>query len=136
MSLDEIENLRRQLVSKPKESVDITPREPRKKKADYTLQEWTEYKRAKEREYDAKRRAKKRAEGATIPLEERRALREAARRKTNPPPSSQAFDTVIVAMQALEKAAASREEPATGALAELESHLRDRVRKLRETIQA
>lgn len=134
MSVQEIENLRRQLVSKPREEISRT-QTPRKKRADYTLQEWTEYKRAKEREYDAKRRARKREEGASMNLEQRRELREGARRKANPPPSCQALDTVIAALQGLEKAAASREEPASGALAELESHLRERVQKLKVSIR-
>lgn len=121
MSAEEIESVRRQLLSKPKEPA-IPSRAPRKKRSDYTLQEWTEYKRAREREYDAKRRAKKREEGATMPLEQRREMREAAKKRANPASSSVALDIVVAAAQALQKAG---EEPASGALGELQVHLRE-----------
>ncbi len=105
------------------------------RRSDYSLQEWIEYQRALERGYDAKRRAKKREQGSEMTIDERRIQREEARRRADPPPSAHALDTVILALQGLEKAAAQREEPAYGALAELEEFLKKKVAHLRTTIQ-
>lgn len=103
---------------------------PRLRKADCTLQEWTEHQRALERGYDAKRRARKRLEGNAVPLEERRIAR-AKKEQANPPAADFAFDTLIAAIQGLEKAAAHRDAPAEGMLLELETHLRSRIARLK-----
>lgn len=52
----------------------------RLRKQDYSVQEWTEIDRAREREYDAKRRARKKEELKTTTLDERRRVREQSRK--------------------------------------------------------
>lgn len=132
MELLEIEELRKQLLSRPKDPV----QGPRKmKRSDCTLQEWTDHQRALERGYDAKRRAKKREAGPELTMDERRAKREAIQRRANPPPASNALDTVVSALEALTMAASQGQQPATGCLAELEEHIRERLSRLKNTIQ-
>lgn len=106
----------------------------RKRRSDYTLQEWTEHQRALERGYDAKRRAKKRADGEQLTSEERRELREIAKKKANPPPSAYALDTVIVAAQALGLSIDAKDEVAKNSLADLEALIKERISRLRSTI--
>lgn len=119
----------------PKETVEKVQTD-RARRSDFsTLQEWTERDRQKEREYDAKRRARRRAEGPQLTMEERRVQQAAAHRRSHPPPSSQAMDTVICAMQALQLAAGKRDESASGTLAELEEHLKSRISRLKESVE-
>ncbi len=96
----------------------------RQRRQDYTLETWTDFRRERERGYDAKRRAKRR-EG--LDADARRALREAAEKRANPPPSEFALETVLAAAGALYRSQNIPSPEASETLIELHSHLRERL---------
>ena len=68
-------------------------------------------------------------------MQERRAQQVSVYRRSHPPPSSQAMDTVMCSIQSLELAIGQKDKPASGTLAELEEHLRSRISRLKESIE-
>lgn len=95
-------------LKKELEALKPIKRSTRKRRADCTVQEWTEHERALERSYDAKRRAKKREQGAQIPIEERRLKRKP---RPDPPSSDKIIDIIVSAVQGLEMSASKKDDP-------------------------
>lgn len=93
-----------------------------------SVQEWFDHKRSLARIVDARRRAKRAAEGPQKCLDDRRAEREAAARRANPPPSAYALDTVVFLTQTLAKNGVS-----SSTAAEV---IDERVKHLRKTIES
>lgn len=76
--------------------------------------------------YDAKRRARRREQGQELSFEERRAKREQPR-ETGGQSSEHLLETIVLAMQGLTASLNQREAPASGALAEVQETVRQRL---------